>query len=271
MTTEDQARQVGSRVQHSRGYRALVAVGLASYGIVHLLIGYIAVRIAWGGGGGSADNQGALKTLAQTPLGPALLVVVGVGLLTLVVWQGLEAAFGHGRVAQQHDEKRRTLKRLSSAGRAVVYLGLGISALRLAAGAGSSGNSEQTTTGTLLALPLGRVLVLVVAAVVIAIGVTQIVRGVRKKFTEDLRGGTADAVVALGSVGYVAKGVALAVVGALVGWAAVTADAEKAGGLDEALHTIQQQPFGSVLLTAMALGFAAFGLFCFAWAKEAKV
>ncbi len=271
MTAQDEARQLGARVQGSRGYRALVAVGLASYGIVHLLIGYIAARIAWGGGGGSADNQGALTTLAQTSLGPALLVVVGVGLLTLVVWQGLEAAFGHGRVAQQHDEKRRTLKRLSSAGRAVVYLLLGISALRLVAGSSSSGDTEETTTGRLLALPLGRVLVLVVAAVVIGLGVAQIVRGVKKKFTEDLQGGTSEAVITLGTVGYVAKGVALGVVGALFGYAAVTADAEKAGGMDAALHTIQQQPFGSILLTAMALGFVAFGLFCFAWAKDAKV
>ncbi|MGI8459159.1 MAG: DUF1206 domain-containing protein [Propionibacteriaceae bacterium] len=274
MTTEDRARQAGARVQHSKGYRALIAVGLASYGVVHLLIGWIAGQVAWGGGGGggdSADKQGALKALAQTPLGPVLLVVVGVGLLTLVVWQGVEAAFGHGRVAQQHDEKRRTLKRISSAGRAVVYLVLGVSALRLVAGAGSSGHTEQTATGRLLALPLGRVLVLVVAAVVIGVGVAQIVRGVKKKFTEDLRGGTSDAVITLGTVGYVAKGAALGVVGALFGYAAITADAKKAGGIDAALHTIQQQPFGTFLLTAMALGFAAFGLFCFVWAKDAKV
>jgi hypothetical protein len=35
----------------------------------------------------------------------------------------------------------------------------------------------------------------------------------------------------------------------------------KAQGLDSAMHTILAQPFGRFLLTAVALGFMAFGLF----------
>lgn len=53
-----------------------------------------------------------------------LLVVVAVGMFALTVWQAAEAAFGQGRVAEQHDERRRTLKRIASGGRALVYLAL---------------------------------------------------------------------------------------------------------------------------------------------------
>ncbi len=265
----DGARDASQQLRHSRGYTVLVAVGLLSYGVVHLLIAWIALRIAWGGGG-DASQQGALGALAKTGAGPVLLAVVALGMLTLALWQVVEAVFGHGRVAQQRDESHRTRKRLSSAGRAVVYLLLGISAARLVLGRGSSRGQEDSLTGRLLDVPLGRLLVVVLAAAILAVGISQVVRGLKHKFTEDLSGERTRSTLALGTAGYVAKGVALAVVAALFAWAALTYDPKKAGGLDAALHTVGSQPLGSVLLTVLALGFAAFGLYCFVWSRNAR-
>jgi hypothetical protein len=76
--------------------------------------------------------------------------------------------------------------------------------------------------------------------------------------------------VLLGRIGYAAKGVAFIVAGALFGWAAIDYDPEKAGGLDEALRTIKEQPFGPVLLTILAIGIAAFGVYAFAWSRTAR-
>jgi hypothetical protein len=265
----DGARNASQQLRRTRGYPILVTVGLVSYGVVHLLIAWIALRIAWGGGG-DASQQGALSALAKTGAGPVLLAVVALGMLTLALWQVVEAVFGHGRVAEQHDEKARTRKRLSSAGRAAVYLLLGISAARLVVGAGSSGGQEHSLTSRLMGVTLGRVLVVVVAAAILAVGISQVVRGVKHKFTEDLTGDRTRSTLALGAAGYVAKGVALGVVAGLFAWAALTYDPKKAGGLDAALHTVGSQPLGSVLLTVLALGFAAFGLYCFVWSRNAR-
>ena len=265
----DGARAAGQQLRRTRGYQVLVSVGLISFGVVHLLIAWIALQVAWGGGG-DASEQGALRALARTDAGPVLLVVVAVGMLTLAVWQTAEALLGHGRVAEQRDEAHRTRKRLSSVGRAVVYLLLGVSAFGLVTGARSSGDQEDSLTSRLLGVPLGRVLVLAVAAAILAVGISQVVRGVRKKFTEDLSGDRTRATLALGTAGYVAKGVALAVVAGLFGYAAIAYEPKKAGGLDAALHTVGSQPLGSVLLTLLALGFAAFGLYCFVWARNAR-
>ena len=71
-----------------------------------------------------------------------------------------------------------------------------------------------------------------------------------------------------GKVGYIAKGVAIAIVGGLFCYAAVTHDAKKSGGLDQALQTVREQPFGQVLLVVIAAGIACYGLFCFARAKH---
>ena len=44
--------------------------------------------------------------------------------------------------------------------------------------------------------------------------------------------------------------------------AAITFDPAEATGLDGALRTVLDAPFGRFLLTLVALGIAAFGVFC---------
>ena len=128
---------------------------------------------------------------------------------------------------------------------------------------GGSGNGEQNLSVRLMDLLFGCILVAVVGAAVIAVGISQIVKGVKQKFVEDLDSGVTQLVRRLGTVGYCAKGVALVIIGGLFGYAALTYDPKKAGGLDAALSIIREQPFGTVLLVIMAVGFASFGVFCF--------
>jgi hypothetical protein len=253
------------------GYQVLVSVGLVSYGIVHLVLAWISARVALGGGGGEqASSTGALQELGQQPFGLVLLWVMAVGLFALVLWQGLELVGGKPGA----DDKEQLKNRGRAAGRALVYLVLGVTAARIAAGAGSSsgsGEAEQTLTARLMSVPFGRVLVVAVGVVVLAVGISQIVKGIRQKFVEDdLAGGVAPWVVKLGTIGWVAKGIALGLIGVLFGWAAVKHDPDKAGGMDAALSALRDQPFGTVLLLAMAVGFGAFGVYCFVWARNAK-
>lgn len=128
MTAAGTARRAGADAAGSRPLRILITVGLVAYGLVHLLVGWLALQIAFGAGSsGEADQQGALATLAGQPFGAVLLWVTAVGLFALVVWQGLEAAIGHRNV---DDDKKRLTRRVGSAGRAVVYAGLGWAAVR---------------------------------------------------------------------------------------------------------------------------------------------
>lgn len=272
----DQAEQAGKSagraVEQSKPYRWLVTIGLVCYGIVHLLIAWVAAQLALGGSsaGEEASPGGALRNLAAQPFGEVLMVVIAVGFGTLVVWQILQAIFGH----REFDGFKRVRKRLSSAAKVVLYAVLGFSAARLAAGPdadeGGGGETERSITADLMAMPLGRVLVIVLGLVVIAVGVGHIVKGIRQSFTDELAGRPGTATRVLGTAGYVAKGIAIMVVGALFGWAAITYDSEKAGGTDDALRTILEQPFGVILLLAVALGFAAFGLYCFYWSRHTK-
>ncbi|MFC0626653.1 DUF1206 domain-containing protein [Kribbella deserti] len=247
-------------VQQARSssvYRAAVTVGLIAYGVVHILIAWIALQVAWGGSGEEASQQGAMREMASTPLGSGLLWVVAIGLFALVIWQGFELVLGE--------------RKASAAGRIVVYLALGISAAKVAMGSGGSGEAGQKSmTARLMAETPGRILVVVIGLVVIAVAARHFYKAYTKKFTEDLTGGVSDGTVMLGQAGYGAKGAALLIVGGLIAWAAISSEPAKAGGLDTALRTVKEQPFGTALLTLMALGIACFGVYCFVWSRNAK-
>jgi sulfite exporter TauE/SafE len=269
----DSAEDAGQQAMASKPFRILLTVGLVAYGVVHVLVGWIALQLAWsgltGGDNQEASQQGALAEVASKPFGAVALWIIAVGLFALVIWQVVEAIWGHRDRPQGF---KRVRKRLGSAGRAIAYAVVGAAAVRTATGSsGSSGNKEEGWTARLLALPFGRILVVAVGITIIVLGVRLVRRGVKKKFTEDLVGGISQGVVRLGQIGYIVKGIAYAIVGCLFGWAAITYDADKAGGLDEALRTVNGAPFGSALLTLMALGLICFGIYCFVWARYPRV
>jgi hypothetical protein len=248
----------------SASLEGLARVGLVAYGVVHLLIGWLALQIAWGASGSeSADTSGALKTLADQPFGKILLWLVAVGLVALALWQASEAVWGY----RSREGAKRVRKQVTSGATAVIYAALGVSAALVALGSGSSSSqSQEKATSGVLAWPGGRVIVVVAGLIIIGVGVAGVVKGVKKSFAEEIDTSSMstaarEGVARLGQVGYIARGVALGVVGGLLGYAALTFDRQKAQGLDGALQTILAQPFGRFLLTAVALGFVAFGLF----------
>ena len=262
------ARGSASRLQDSRALRTLARVGFAVNGLLHVLIGGIALGVA-AGGGGEADQGGALGQLASRPGGAAVLWVVVVGLWALGLFQVLEAALVRGT------DKEAWAERAKEGGKGVAYLAVGATAFTFARG-GSSDSSDQTQSlsSRLIATPGGVVLLVVLGLAVVAIGVYFVAKGIRQEFREDLvvPSGTAGRVtVALGVVGYVAKGVAIAVVGVLFAVAALTADPEEASGLDGALKALAGLPAGVVVLSVVAIGLIAFGLYSVVRARRARL
>lgn len=264
-----QVDELGRKADDSTALDHAVRVGLVAYGIVHLLIAWVALQLALGDRQGDASSEGALSQMAQTPLGGTLLYVVAAGFAALVVWQLTEAVAGH----RDEDGKKRVTKRLGSALKVVLYGSLGWSALKIAMGGGSSGDSTDTTTAKIMQMPAGQLLVGLVGLAVLGYGIRLIYRGLSESFMDKLKakgrtGTTGKAFVTLGKAGYVSKGLALFVIAGLFLWAAWTHDPKKSGGLDQALSQVLQQPFGSPMLIVLAAGIACYGVFAFAWARH---
>ena len=262
------AMGAAGRAGNSDALENFARVGLIAYGIVHLLVAWLALQLAWGGGGQSADQSGAMATLAEQPLGTPLLWVVALGMLALAVWQAAEVLRWRSGWSASGDARSKALKKSGkSVVKAVVYLALGILAIRFATGAGtSSSQSQQQTAAGVFAWPGGRWLIGVAGLVLVGVGVYHVYKGVTKRFLKEIDLAEAPPTAArlvtrLGQVGFPGKGVALAVVGGLLVYAAARFDPAKASGLDGALRTILDAPFGRVLLTLVALGIAFFGAY----------
>lgn len=251
--------------------KMLARIGLAAYGVVHLLVAWLAIQVALGDSG-KADKTGALQAVAATPAGAFLLWVITIGLAAFVVWQLVEAIWGH-RYAGEH----RNRKRLVSLGEAFLFGYLAYAAGRIAtSGSAPSDADQKGLVAKLLAEPYGKVLVGLAGLAVVAIAAFVIRHGVKKRFVEDLDLAQASpsvrsSVIRLGQAGFIALGIAYGIAGALVVVAAVQSDPSKATGLDTALKTLAAQPFGTFLLIIVALGVAAFGVYCLFDARYRRV
>lgn len=261
----DGARATARRVQGSYSYRILVRGGLVAFGLVHLLIGYLAMRLVIGEPPENPSQTGALRELVKAPMGSIVLWAVSVGFFAIALWQLLTAFVGH----RQLDGELRTRRRRVSLGRSSLYTVLGWTALTVALGV-NDGNETDTATAWLFSLPFGRFLLVVVGMIVGAVGIALVMKGVRDKYEEELYGQLSLLRRWVARVGHVAKGISIIFVGILFLWAAWTLDPEQAGGLDVALQAVRIAPFGDISLAIIAVGFGCYGIYCFSWARHAR-
>lgn len=268
MTSDVQ--DLASRAKRSETLEMLARFGYLGSGVVHLLIAWIAVRVAVGGSG-DADESGALEQLGSSTGGSVLLWVCVAGFAALALWHLIEAVVPH-----QGEAKEQLVDRGKPIGKVGVYGALGFTAVRAVLGQGADGGeTASAATQTLMSAPAGRLLVGVLGLVVLGIGAYHVFKGVTRRFLEDLsRGGSREVsgtVTVLGIIGYTAKGVALGIVGILFVVAALQADPSQPTGMDAALKSLRDQPMGEMLLLAVAIGLAGYGLYSFARARHAAM
>lgn len=242
--------------------RRFMRLGFAAKGIVYLVVGVLAAQTALGRGGATTDTRGALRTIAGQPFGSFLLAIVAAGLLGYALWRLVEAFLD-----PEHNgsDTSGILKRAGYLLVAFVYGSLALSAVRILMNRGEQRDSDVALTARLLSQPFGRFLVGAIGLGIIGYGLAQFWRAYEADFRKKLRLGTltpqqARWVVLLGRFGRVARGVVLGLAGMFVFRAALQANPDAAGGLDEALQLLAQQRFGALLLGVVAAGLIAYGI-----------
>jgi hypothetical protein len=257
---------------------AAARAGLAARGVIYLLVGVLALQIAFGRGTHEADRTGALAELSDRPFGSALLWALGVGLVGMALWRLSEALFGSAG-----SSGRGIGSRLLAAGRFLFYAFVAFSVLSFAAGsptsAGGGGSSDEQSrdvTARALELPGGQVLVAVAGVVVALVGVGIGVQAVRRSYRDKLRLGrmtprqrTLTDVTGVG--GGIARGLVFAVAGAFAVRAAVDYEPSRAKGVDDSLRSLADTPLGPWLLVGVAAGLVLFGVFSFLLARWRRV
>lgn len=260
--TAREAERTAADVHGSSAVHAAARVGLAARGLVWLVIGLLTLSVA-AGRSEQTDQGGALRAIDGQPLGRWLLVLATLGFVGYAGWLLLSAAVGH----RDEDGGKRRLHRGESLGKGAVYLALAATVARFLVN-GDADDQTTSWTAQLMAQPFGRTLVGVAAVVVLGIGAYLAAKGVRGEHSECLDPARTPQPVQrpahwLGLVGYVGRGVVVALVGLFLARAAWQFDPGEAKGLDAALQSLAQQPFGQGLLVLAAVGMLAYGLWSF--------
>jgi fumarate reductase subunit D len=235
---------------------AAARAGLASQGVLYIVVGMLALNIVFGDDA-QADQRGAIAAVRAQPFGKVLLLVLTVGV-------ALHAAWRVSKAIRSDDE---TIKRLADGARGLMYAGFTIvcaKALFDADESGGGGTTERKATGKVLDLPAGRALVLIAGLGVLGAGIWQWRQPFSQRFVEKLRlAGLSEAwrrmITVLGTIGFVARGIALALIGWFLIDSAIDEAPSKAGGLDQALHALAADHPWRLLV--VAVGLLAFGAF----------
>lgn len=240
-------------------------VGLVAYGLVHMVLAGLGVRVAFGVPGQEADQRGAIAALASLgAFGTVVLVVCVAGLASFALWQTCATVAGF----RWTTGGERFRKRVGAAAKAISVLAIAAVAVRFLAGdpGPSSGSRSRAAAASLLELPAGRWLVAGLAAFVLVVAATMVYTGLARTFlgdlVDDVPRRVRRAAAVLGAFGNVARAVVFGVVGVLFVEAAVRGDPNRSGGIDEGLRSLVGASRGVPALLVVSAGLAAFGVYC---------
>ncbi|MHB1444988.1 MAG: DUF1206 domain-containing protein [Acidimicrobiales bacterium] len=255
------------------GISALGRLGLAARGVLYLLFGYLALRIAFGVSTNTANRKGALQIIAHQPYGNVLLGVMAVGFGAYALWQLTVARAGGS--SRRHSEGAG--RRVTALATGVLYGFFCVTTAALAIGSSQSAGSTSNAagwTGRIMTHSHGRLAVGVVGAVVVIVGLVMAGRalsGRRDVPLKSMTRSTRRVVEGLAGVGLTARAVIVAAVGVFIVRAAQTFNPAKVKGLDGVLQSFAHTPVGPWLLVGLAMGVVAFGLYSLAAAKYAEL
>lgn len=248
-------------------------LGLATHGVLYVVIGLLALEVARRGGGEEADGVGAVEAVADRSYGWTLVARLVVGLLALVLWRAVQTLRGDPVSGSGLRD------RVVYGTKAVAYLSVAAASVRVLAGDGAGNGEEEarSLTADLLAMPYGRWVVAGAGFVVAMVGVRNFVRhAMRAEFCSNLDHGRVGEhrlalVRRVGQVGYAARSVVFVLVGTFLVEAALTFDPSQTRGLSGALHELARQPWGRPVLWAVAAGLVFYGLLSLLLARYRRV
>jgi hypothetical protein len=275
-TVQTAAKGEARHVAANPGFKLLQRLGYVVRGVLYVVMGVLALRIALGKPDGRAtDLNGSLLFLIGNPFGKWVLLVAIAGLAAYSAWGLIRAVFDP---LHRGSDPSGLMERLGFISSAFSYAAIVLFGLQILAGTGSASQADPTqkTIGSLLTHPAGGLVTTVLGLVALGVGIGQFVEAYRAVFVRDLKGSEMTEqerklVSALGRFGMFARGVTFAVIGGFLVQAGMNHDPSKAQGFGGAFLFLLSQPYGPLLLGVVALGFIALGLHSLANARWVRL
>lgn len=249
--------------------------GFAAKGLVYITVGLLAAQVAWLGHGRTGGLRAALRFIAQQPFGQVLLCVIIGGLACYGVWRLLEA---FADVEDRGTDVKGLALRARSLIIAVIYVGITFGAVKILLGASSGGDGDSPAedwTARILQQPFGAALAILIGAGVLAGGAYKAWSAFQRKFEKriqlaELSANARKWLCRTCIFGLTARALVFVLVGLFLIQAGLQSNAEKARGLSGALDSLQAQPYGRWLFGIVALGLAAYGVYCCVLARYGR-
>ncbi len=248
----------------------LVFGGYAAKTVVYCLLGLLILQAAIGAVGSSTPSQkNVFTSILEQPFGRIMLGCVIVGMVCYVIWRFVQGAtnIDHLDMSSAKDVITRIFYFVSG----VIYAFGTYLAIKVFQGVGGSSsggqsNSEQMSS-SLMQQQWGIYLVGAVGLIIIAFAFIQFKHAIKTDFMDKFDVHRMSAKVkktaqVVGRLGFLARGIVYILVGGFFVQAAIQADPQEAGGLQEALSTITQQSYGQIGLMVVGAGIFLFGIFC---------
>ena len=181
-----------TQIAQNSVFERFARAGYVVSGLLHLTIGYLAIRIALGSGGGNADQSGALAAVAGKPGGIVALWVAAVAFLMMALWRLVETALGRSTDPKSQGAASEVLDRAKAFALAVVYFALAYSTFGFARGAGkSTGEQNSGISARLMQTGAGTIALIACGVIIVAVGGYHVYKGASRNFLDDLKGNPA--------------------------------------------------------------------------------
>ena len=190
-------------------------IGLVGYGIVHVLVAWLALQVAFGVPDAPPTPAGRSARSRAPLVGVLALVLAAIGLVAFALWQVTAAAIGFRWVRGSE----RVRKRVGAVAKSIAMTALAVVVVNYLTGVRGGGEATaQDVAADVLELPAGRVLLGLVAGLILVLAGAMTYTGVRRTFmgdldVRDLSPAARRAIELTGAIGHLARALALAVVG----------------------------------------------------------
>ena len=255
----------------------IARTGLIAKGIVYCILGALAFMAAFEIGGQSnakTDKQAVFEVIQKQTGGQILLTILIAGLFCYAAWRFIET-FGPDN---RHNKKKSIAKRIRYGFSGLIYLSLAIYGAKQLFSRAEKDNkdSTQSTATELLSQPFGQWLVGLFGLIIAGVGIYQVYYGLSEKYRDHVsklntHAGGSKLLLTAGKIGYVSRGIVWLIIAWLLMKAAFLKDSSEAGDTAKAFGFLENSPYGSYLLGALAIGLICYGVFNFIRARYERL
>lgn len=247
--------------------KKIARAGYLAKASVYAITGILTFLAAFNLGGEKAGQNQVLEFLAKQPFGNALLILLGLGLISYAFWRFTQAISDPEELGTN---KKAKLRRAAFFISGISYLGLAGLAFMQVLGLGSSGDSD---TSSFLVTKTGLFLLAVFGAIFASRGIYQFIRIKKTNFSKKFQTGSMQderqrkIIKNAAYIGMISRGIIFLIIGFFGIHAAITSNPSEMKDTAEAFSFIEDSAYGAWLLGFVAAGLIGYGIYTFMMAR----